>query len=140
MRPDITYCLVVSPSGLQRCMRSPMRQVEKKGPVFVVANDLNAFVGPVVCQIAARLKHVAGRRIKTCRITHRRPKETINGVKIELRIDHIWMVFRKVKTTGHEQAVVEALGIGPHAIFSSQVPLADVRRVIVTVAEHLGNG
>ena len=117
-----------------------MRQVEEKGPVFVVTNDLNAFISPIICQIAARLKHVVRRRIKTCRITHSRPEKTINRVKIKLRIDHIWMVFRKVETTGHEQAVVEALGIWPHAIFSSQVPLADVSGVIVTVAEHLSNG
>ena len=110
-----------------------MRQVEEKRPVFVVTNDLNALISPVICQIAIRLKHVVGRRIKTGRITHRRPKKTVNGVKIKLRIDHIWVVFRKVETTGHEQAVVEALGIGPHTVFSPQVPLADVSRVIVSV-------
>ena len=107
-----------------------MGKIKKKGPVLVGLNHLNRFIGPIICQIATGLKFVGLARVISRRKPHARPKKFIDGVKGNLRVHHIRVVFGQVQTALHQQAVFKALLVGGHTVFATEVPFAYMGSVI----------
>ena len=95
-------------------MRRPVRQVEKKRPVFICLNDFNCLIGVVIRQVLWRLKSRPA--VKARRKVKGRPQETIDRIKVLARLNHVLIVATTIQTTGHQQALCKALFMCGHAV------------------------
>ncbi len=64
MRFNVTHGLKVFNRCLQRRVDPPVGEIQEKGPVLIVLNNLNRFIRPLIGQIAARRKTVFAAIVK----------------------------------------------------------------------------
>ena len=93
MRRNITDGLVILSRGLQRRVRTPMREVQKERSIFVRLDDRNRFVSPVISQITTGLETLIASVVETGGIVQAGPQKLINGIESQLGIHHIGIVF-----------------------------------------------
>ena len=110
MRLDISNRFIISLGRLQRCVHAPMSEIEEEWTVLVRFDDFQAFIGPVIGQIAARLKKlttiVRRGELRDC------PERFVDRIEVEFCVDDIGIVFRQEEQVFHEQTFVKALRRG----------------------------
>ena len=93
MRRDIANGLVILSRGLQRGVRTPMREVQKERTVFIRLNDRNRFVCPIISEITAGLETLIASVVETGGVVQACPQKLINGIESQFGIHHIGIVF-----------------------------------------------
>ena len=134
---DAGQRVVVLPAGLQRRVDAPMRQIHEERPVLVLPDRGHRFVGEIVGQVLVGFEPFAA--VVTHAKTHVGPQELVDRVEILLGVDHARVVLRQVQAALHEDALVEALVVGPHLRGAAQVPFADMDVVVPTRLEQFGH-
>ena len=86
-----------------------MGEIQKEWPVLVRVNNFHGFIRPVICQITAWPEWFTA--VECCRVLHSRPQKLVNRIKIEFRIDDIWIIRRQIKAALHQQAFIKPLRI-----------------------------
>ena len=105
-----------------------MRQVEKERSVAVGLDHAHGFVRVVVREVAARFELPAAVELRG--IAHGRPHHLVDGAELQRRVHDLFRIRRQIQAARHVQAVVEALALGPRIAFATEMPLADVRRLV----------
>ena len=114
-----------------------MRQVHEKWPVLVALDRRDRLVGEVVGQVLGGLEPLAG--VVADAVAHVGPQEAVDRVEVLFGIDHSGVFFGQVQPALHEQALVEALVVGPHLGGAAEVPFADVDVVVAAALEQFSH-
>ena len=138
MQLNVRQRIVVFAARLQRCVRRPVRKVEKKWSVFVRFDHSNRLVGVVIGQIFGGFK--VWPTVKAGSKSQRRPKKAVDWIKILARLNDLVIVATPVERTRHQQTFVKPLIVGCHAVIAAEVPLTNVHRVITLLAQQFGQG
>ena len=133
---DLRQRVVVGFGSLQRRMNAPMREVKQERPVAVSTNRLDSLIGVIVSEIALRREFFPA--VERGRVLTARPQKLVDRIEFQLRVHRLRVVLGQMQQTFQIDALVETLCVRREFLGATQVPLADMHRMIPGGLQHLG--